>query len=208
MNKLILAFLLGGCMQSHTPPTSFDASIPDVNHPEVIVEDAAIDVQVDAPPAHQNILLIGDSEVMYNHWYFKPMEKDNETVFFDSKPGTTIGWWNFHFKDEMAKYKNIDVVIVFLGTNNFNFTYLQEHQNIIDGIKSSNAKCIWVGPTNVRMKGWKNPHITGKLLKEAVAGTCTYFDTEAADIELADGIHPSRDGAINWLQKIWKVKDD
>ncbi len=180
----------------------------DVDIADVLTEAEPIKGPITAvPPKHQNILLIGDSEVMYSSWYFKPMRKPNETVYFDSKPGTTIGWWNGHFQREMSKYHDIDVVIVFLGTNNFNFNFLQPHENILATLKNSTAKCIWVGPTDVRMRGYKNLHLTGGLIKEAFEGICTYVDTESLNIPLADGVHPSQDGAVKWLTEIWNVKD-
>ena len=159
-------------------------------------------------PAPQRILLIGDSQVRYCDWYFNRanVKQPNETVIFDSKPGTTIGTWNYIFVQEMSKYPHLDMVIIFLGTNNFGFSYLQPHQNILNEIKRRNIKCLWVGPTDVKMKGWKNLHMIGPFIKNAVDGTCTYFDTEQADIELADGVHPTLAGAINWLQLIWEAK--
>ena len=210
MKRFYLApLLLAACQPSNLAPTIIDS-------PDATVKDAGIDVevvdaapeaeQVEAAPVvpqHQNILLIGDSEVQYADWFFKPLRKPNETVFFDSKPGTTIGWWNFGiFHREMSKYPNVDVVIVFLGTNNFNFKYLQPYQSILDEIKARKVKCIWVGPTAVYGK----KHVINSLIKEAVSGTCTYVDTEELDIPLVDGVHPTQPGAVKWLTEIWKVK--
>jgi lysophospholipase L1-like esterase len=184
--------------------------------PDVAVENSVSIVDAGASNAEmadavspQRILLIGDSEVRYNNWYFSAanVKKPTETVFFDSKPGTTIGAWNSIFVSEMAKYPKIDVILIFLGTNNFNFSFLQPHQNILDEVKRRNIKCVWIGPTDVRWSGIKNLHMTGPLIKAAVSSTCTYFDAEAANIELADGIHPTKRGSIKWLTLIWEVKD-
>lgn len=156
-------------------------------------------------PKHQNILIIGDSEALYAGWQVKKVQQDNETVFVDSKPGTTIGWWNYgNFHQEMSKYRNLDIVIVFLGTNNFNFTYLQPYQNILDEIKNRRVKCIWVGPTAVYGK----KHVINTLIKTAVSDTCTYVDTELLDIPLSDGVHPTIPGTIKWLENIWKIKSE
>jgi hypothetical protein len=170
---------------------------------------AMLDAAPPTPPPPQRILLIGDSEVLYLSWYFDRanVKQPNETVLFDSKPGTTIGTWNSIFVQEMSRYPRLDMVIILLGTNNFNFDFLQAHQSILDEVKRRNIKCLWVGPTDVKMKGWKNLHMTGPFIKEAVDGTCTYFDTEAANIELADGVHPTLAGGIKWLQLIWEAKD-
>lgn len=171
-------------------------------------------------PVHHNILLIGDSEVRYVGWHVKSVQQPNESIFVDSKPGTNIiqwnngMWWNghfFNFKSEMAKYPNVDIVIIFLGTNNFNWRFLQPHQNILDEVKRRHIKCIWVGPTNVDARVFHNPritnpHIVNKLLKQDVSSVCTYVDTEQLGIPLVDGVHPTAAGAVKWLQAIWQVK--
>lgn len=201
--------LLAACQPSNLAPTIIDrpdATIKDAGMDAEIVDAATEAEQVEAAPIvpkHQNILLIGDSQVQYADWFFKPLRNKNETVFFDSKPGTTIGWWNYDiFHREMNKYHNIDIVIIFLGTNNSNFTYLQPYHNILDEVKARKIKCIWVGPTAVYGK----KHIINTLIKDAVSETCTYVDTEALDIPLADGVHPTQLGTVKWLTEIWKVK--
>jgi hypothetical protein len=207
MKKILILLLALACHRSRISDLPHQ-TVPEASVNVAEVTDAGMDVTPEAAELkHENILLIGDSEVLYSSWYFKPMRRDNETVYFDSKPGTTIGWWNGVFQKEMSKYHDIDVVIVFLGTNNFNFDYLQPHQHILDTLKASSAKCIWVGPTDVHMKGFTNPHIVNKLLKEEVSSLCTYVDTEQLHIELADGVHPTQAGAVKWLTEIWKVKD-
>ena len=203
-------WLLGCLLACHSQVNDVPLTIAkDVNNSSSVSIDAGEDV-VDTVPVilPKKILLIGDSQVRYLSWYMDRagVKQPNETVFFDSKPGTTILTWNNIFVREMSKYPNIDEVLIFLGTNNFNFGFLQDHQNILNEIKRRNVKCLWIGPTNVRMNGFKNLHMIGPLIKKAVEPVCKFFDTEAAGIELADGIHPSLDGAVKWLRDIWKVK--
>jgi len=206
---------MAACQPSNLAPTATDSSAlagtkdaaTDIEM-DVNVADASAEAeQVEAAPIvpkHQNILIIGDSEVQYADWFFKPFKNPNETVFFDSKPGTGIGWWNAGiFHREMNKFPNVDIVIIFLGTNNVNFKYLEPYQNILDEVKARNVKCIWVGPTAV----YNKQHVINSLIRDAVSGTCTYVDTEALDIPLVDKVHPTQPGAIKWLTEIWKVKE-
>lgn len=219
MNKIfyLVVFFLVACqcpnqsniIQSYNPIVNESAEIQPIDAGIIDVIDQEPIKKEPIVPKHQNILLIGDSEVTYVAWQINKIQQPNETLFIDSKPGTTIGWWNYKvFYNEMSKYPNIDIVIVFLGTNNFNFTYLQPYQNILDVINARKVKCIWVGPTNVNVtvNGYKNQHIIGGLIKNAVSDTCTYVDTEKLDIQLADGVHPTAQGSIKWLTEIWKVK--
>jgi hypothetical protein len=103
----------------------------------------------------------------------------------------------------MRRNAKPDVLIVFLGTVNFNFPYLQPIHNILDEITHRQLTCIWVGPTKV----YGQTHIINQLIKEAVVPTCTYVDTETLDIPLEDGVHPTIPGAIKWLQEIWNIKN-
>lgn len=201
IKKLVLGLaLLAGCTTTHAAPIS--------NTDAMCIEDAEVPVDAseeDAAPKHENILIIGDSQARYAKWQIKKIQRPNETIFIDDKGGTTILWWNNkHFREEMAKFPNIDVVVIFLGTNNFNFTFLQPHQDILDVLHERKLKCIWAGPTKVN--GQK--HIINKLIKDAVSGTCSYVDAEELNIPLADGVHPTPDGTVKWLQEIWKVKDE
>jgi len=173
-----------------------------------VPEQEKVDASVNTKPAKQNILLIGDSEVVYSEMYFRraKVKQSNETVFFDSKPGTTIEWWNGNnrFKNEFARYRNIDFIIIFLGTNNWRSTSLPSHQNILNEVAAHKIKCLWVGPVKRYGKSTK----INQLLKPAIeqSGICSYFDTEEADIELFDGIHPTQPATIKWLNAIWKMK--
>ena len=196
-----------GLVACHPAPTYtttvFDASADT----PVSVIDAGEDVsdggiEADTP---KQILLVGDSQVLYAKWYMARagVQKPNETLFYDSHPGTTILTWNRIFVREMSKFPKMDEVLIFLGTNNNNFTYLQPLDNILGEVKRENVKCVWVGGTEV----YHHHHpIINNLIRNAVSPTCQFFDTEAAGIDLIDGVHPSPEGAKKWLKLIWDFK--
>ena len=200
-----LLVALIGCRSNHVQ----QSNAPTSPHQSEIVdsgeEAGIVDAGIDIAAAPTTTLLIGDSQVLYAGYYFgkSNVKHDNETVLFDSKPGTTILTWNNIFVREMNKFPHVDTVVIFLSTNNHNFNFVQPHDNILNEIKHRQVRCIWVGGTNVYGKRWP----IYAMVKAAVEPTCTYFDTENAGIELADGVHPSKDGMIKWLTLIWQVKD-
>ena len=208
MRSLLLISMLLACQAE--PVNTF---VPAANRSEAPIKDAEQSVgepiaitteAIPDPPKPKVILLIGDSEVMYMDWFFSRahVKQPNETVLFDSKPGTTIGTWNFIFVSEMARYQKVDEVLIFLGTNNFNFPFLQNHDNILNEVKRRKVKCLWIGPTKVYGKH----HPINEMIKQAVEPTCTFFNTEEDGIELQDGVHPTLAGGIKWLKDIWSVK--
>lgn len=202
--------LLVACHSDFVPfPSAVDTSTNQCIVDADAIENGAPETIVLPPPAPKSperILLIGDSQVQYMDWYFSraKVKHENETVFFDSKPGTTIGTWNNYFISEISKYPNLDVVIIFLATNNNNFRYLQPMYNILNEVKRRKLKCLWVGGTEVY---GKHHPIINNLVHQAVEPTCTFFDTEEAGIDLLDQVHPSLRGGIKWLQLIWAAKD-
>jgi hypothetical protein len=162
-------------------------------------EDAGTDV---APP-HQNITIVGDSTAGYASWKLNDVRQPNETITVHYKGGTPITYWNDgHFTEALNQSPRTDVVIIFLGTVNFNFPWLPSVQRILNEVTARHLKCIWVGPTAVH--GEK--HVINTLLKNKVTPTCAYIDTESLNIPLGDGVHPTPDGTVKWLKEIWKVK--
>ena len=133
-NKWYLLLALLACNPDyHTSPSIIDVvdSTPpllvDAGTNEVGVVDAA-------SRSPERILLIGDSQVFYASNYLPrtTIKRSSETVFFDSKPGTTIGYWNNIFASEMTRYPRMDTVLIFLGTNNWPFVkYHQPLDNIV-----------------------------------------------------------------------------
>lgn len=94
--------------------------------------------------------------------------------------------------------RKIDRVIVFLGTNNYYDSSLPSVEGVLQVIRSTGAKCTWVGPPKVNNRPWK----LNNDLRSAVESTCTYVDSQQLAIELRDGIHPTDKGAQEWARKI------
>ena len=204
MRRWLLACLMACHAQSLDIPVAIGNDASPVSMIDA-GEERSEDV-IDAAPAPQRILLIGDSQVRYLSWYFEraQVKQPNETVLFDSHPGYTILAMNRIFVAEMNKYPNIDEVIIFLGTNNHNFNFLQPLDNILNEVKRRQVKCLWVGGTEV----YHHHHpVINNLIKNAVQPICSFFDTEAKEISLLDEVHPDLEGGKKWLREIWKVKD-
>lgn len=153
--------------------------------------------------APQKILVLGDSEAGAVSPSLKNVLLPGETTELEYKSGSSIEYWaRGKFHEALGHHFVPDVIIVFLGTNNYGYQTLPDVTPILDEIVQTHAKCIWVGPTSVNGQKWK----IDKLLKKAVSGQCSYVDTEELDIELADGIHPTQVGVTKWLNEIWSVK--
>ena len=151
---------------------------------------------------HDNILVIGDSLACGSKWRANEVKKDNESLQWDCKVGSPIEFWskNGAAKRALDAHPKTDSVIIFLGTNNYTNVKLPDVEPLLKEVRDRNLRCTWVGPTAVRGKKTAlNP-----LLKAAVEKTCKYVDAE--DIPLGDGIHPTMDGWLTLLTKIWKVK--
>lgn len=185
-----------------------------------VVEQPAVATSAEPPvvvptkhfvPASRRILIIGDSEACavkpYAYSEFKKQDVLHQmpvdTVDVECKGGTTVPYWGAqgHLKEALQKHPNPDTVIVFLGTNHYGQNKAPDVSVVLDGIENSGAQCVWVGNTAVDGKRWK----INKLIHDAVTPRCKYFDTEAADIPLADNAHPSVQGAIKWLRLVWGV---
>lgn len=205
-----LHFILPFLLACRTEPASIAPVALDV----ISISDTVIDAgqdEVGAPDVaapSQRILLIGDSQVFYMQVIFDRanVKKSNETVMFDSHPGFTILAMDRIFVAEMSKYPRLDEVIIFLGTNNWPFDkWQQPMDDILREVQRRNVKCLWVGPTEVYHKVDRVKALN-KEIKTTIAGVCDFFDTQAAGIELQDGVHPSIEGGKKWLQEIWKAK--
>lgn len=174
-----------------------------------IIEEENSIRQEDIKPDTQNILIVGDSEAVFVSHYLKEVKKPTETIYVNAKSGTGIQYWSGDkFKNVLSEHPNIDVVIIFLGTNNIAFysrdKKLPDTNNILENIKSNNINCIWVGPPKV----YGSKHLINEPLKNAVEPICTYLSSEDLDIPLIDNVHPTPDGSIKWLKEVWKIKDD
>lgn len=212
LRNLIFATLIACNRPTVVDPPSQPTPVADV------VELAEAAVVTDAAPPQKvmravsrQILIVGDSEACA----VKPLaqkvfdEQDKsvgiptDRVSVECKGGTTVAYWGAqgHLKEALAKHPNQDVVVVFLGTNHYGQSKTPDVSIVLDGIENSGAQCVWVGNTAVDGRRWK----INKLIHDAVTPRCRYFDTEAANIPLADNAHPTSAGAIKWLRLVWEV---
>jgi hypothetical protein len=176
------------------------------------VPEAAASVIVVPPPpipVPRHVLIVGDSEACATGRYAKDAVKQfnddhgqpHDTIDVECKGGTQVRYWGKegHLRDALSKHPNPDNIVIFLGTNHYTETKAPDVSIVLDLVKQSGARCTWVGNTAVNGKKWK----INKLMRDAVTPTCDYFDTEAANIALPDGVHPWGDGAIKWIKLVW-----
>lgn len=151
--------------------------------------------------AERRILIVGDSEACAVSWQVKRVKLPTDTVDVECKGGTTVPYWGSqgHLKMALDKHLKPDVLLVFLGTNHYGQVVTPDVKPILDIIKDRELTCMWIGNTAVKGKKWK----INKLIRDAVTPTCSYFDTEEANIPLPDGVHPDGIGAVKWLKLIW-----
>lgn len=149
----------------------------------------------------EKILIVGDSEACaMKYGAVKAVQTSEEKVDIDCVGGTRVSYWeNGRMKQALSKDK-YDVVIVFLGTNDYGMK--PDPTKVVQAITDSGAACVWAGPTLVR--GQKS--VTNEHLKSRVA-PCVYLDTQALGVPLADGVHPTGAGAVKWLAKVWELKN-
>lgn len=149
-------------------------------------------------------LIIGDSQVGSVQRRLKEVREPNEIIDTDFKNGTSIQYWaeQGNFVKALSRHPQPDIVVVFLGTNNYSNKTCPNVTPILDEIVKRGIKCVWVGPVEVRGRKWP---ING-LIKQAVTPTCTYVDTENFSIPLEDGVHPTYTGILKWLRAVWSMK--
>lgn len=153
---------------------------------------------------HDNILILGDSLACGSQMRVKEFLKQNESVVYDCKVGSTLQQWNSEkAKIAFERNKDISSVIVFLGTNNYTATKMPEISNILGEIEKHNVKCTWIGPTAVRGKQWQ----INQLIKEAVSKNCDFVDITDSEILLQDGIHPTFSSWFTILKRTWEIRE-
>ena len=196
--------VLMGCVPSAVVTSTQDVTIPQVESvPSPVVVDIPPPVVVELVPAPRRILIVGDSEACAVSPYVKLVKDPLDTVDVDCKGGTTVPYWSLlgNFRAALSRHPKPDSVLIFLGTNHYSDpkANVPGVKNILGLVQERNINCVWVGNTAVHGKHWP----INVTLKNAVTPTCDYFDTEQAGIQLSDGVHPTREGAIKWLKAIW-----
>jgi hypothetical protein len=145
------------------------------------------------------VLLVGDSEAGAVQPYLSSVLRPGETAFVSSVVGSRIeAWSNGQITTAIVNAKP-DVVVVFLGTNNY---YDTTAPNLAPIFAQLPARSVWVGPTSVQGKSWP---IDGWLRTAVAARGIPYVDTESLGIPLRDGVHPTPAGAVTWLKTIWPI---
>lgn len=208
MRRLLDAFFvtLFVCTSVYAPSTAL-ASAPDAG----TASSDVVPLWLPAPSARR-ILVIGDSEACAIAPYVRQIDRTLQAdlggppddIDIECKVSTTVQYWGAQGNLQLAlgRHPKPDAVVVFLGTNHYwQRDVAPDVSPILKLIASRGAPCTWVGNTAVRGRKWP---ING-LLKAAVTPQCTYFDTEAANIELHDGIHPTRQGATKWIRLVWPM---
>lgn len=157
----------------------------------------------------RDVLLVGDSEACMVATVIKDVvpQADAElniptdTVEVECKAGTVIQYWaeGRFFERALKAHPNATNVVVFLGTNHYWNTELPSPKLILDQIVDKKLGCTWVGNTAVYGKKWS----INSMLQTAVEPTCSYFDTEAQNVALWDGVHPGPTAAKKWLKAVW-----
>ena len=213
LSSAFLVLALGCQAQQPSAPVANDAAftVP-VAAPQPVAAPEPVDA---APRTHlvgRHVLVVGDSEACAVGSYINLKKtvaainaeagQPTDSVEVDCKGGTVVPYWGSggNFRAALGRHPTADTVLVFLGTNHYwNQKDTPNVAPILDLVRERKLSCVWVGNTAVHGHHWN----VNNLLREAVTPTCSYFDTEAADIPLADGVHPSPAGATKWIRLIW-----
>lgn len=208
-----LLLVLAGCNTCYIQPSE---TTPPIASHDVVTMDAVptpqpsaapiVDAESAPPPkaASRHILIVGDSEACAVASQVKNAKLPTDTVDVDCKGGTVVQYWaaGGHFRSALARHPHPDAVLIFLGTNHYwNQNDTPDVKPILDLVQEQGLSCVWVGNTAVKGKHWN----INNLLRAAVTPACSYFDTEAADIPLADGVHPGPAAALKWLNAVWPM---
>jgi hypothetical protein len=156
-------------------------------------------------------MIIGDSEACAVGNYAQEVANSvddginmpHSVIEIDCKGSTTVQYWGSggNFRAALEKHPRVDTVVIFLGTNHYMSVVTPPTKPILDIVKERNISCVWVGNVAVNGRHWR----VNDMLRKAVEPTCTYFDSEVAAISLADGVHPTKAGAVKWLQRVWPL---
>ncbi len=142
--------------------------------------------------------IAGDSEAGATYGALKSELPTGSQTVLTYEVSSRIEKWSSGKMLASRPARKVDHVIVFLGTNNYYDSKLPSVDGVLQVVRSTGAKCTWVGPPKVNGRSWK---LNGEL-KAAVEPLCKYVDSQQIPIQLRDGIHPSPQGAQVWARKI------
>lgn len=146
----------------------------------------------------QTCWIAGDSEAGATHAALRSALPPGSQTVLTYEVSSRIEKWAGGKMAASKPARKVDRIIVFLGTNNYYDSKLPSVEGVLRVVRSTGAKCIWVGPPKVNNRPWK----LNNDLKSAVEPLCTYVDSQQLAIELRDGIHPTDKGAQEWARKI------
>lgn len=204
---MIHAFCAMSCVSTAVIPSPTHvpkvAETPGLVRLPVTLDPVVITVAGLKRAAHRHVLIIGDSEACAVVPYVRRVAEPGDVIDSDCKKGSHVqDWASGRLTADLDRFSVVDDVVIFLGTNHYeNQVDTPPVGPILDTIKQRNLGCVWVGNTAVHGRRW---HVN-EALQRVVSPTCDYFDTEAADIPLVDGIHPTQSGAVKWLSAVWPM---
>jgi lysophospholipase L1-like esterase len=149
-------------------------------------------------PETKTYWIAGDSEAGATHAALKAELSTGTQTVLTYEVSSRIEKWAAGKMQASKPARKVDYVIVFLGTNNYYDANLPSVDGVLQVVRSTGARCVWVGPPKVNGKPWK----LNADLRKAVESVCVYVDSQQVAIELHDGIHPSPKGAQVWARKI------
>ena len=208
LHTALSALMLVGCSLSaevKIDSRPIDAAIEEIS-PEAIVSVPVVEHPKELASRH--ILIIGDSEACAIGAVVKKeaaritdsRNEPRDQISVVCKAGTRVEYWSSgKFSAALQRHPDVDTVLVFLGTNHYGSRRVPNVVPILDEVDNRQLTCIWSGNTAVHGKSWP----MNEILKTAVSPDCDYFDTESLKIDLADGIHPTTQGAVAWVDALW-----
>ena len=145
------------------------------------------------PPPPPTLHIVGDSQACGAGMAAAKVEETKAwaRVKTTCKGGTPVRYWNGHIAD--VGLRPGDSVLVYLGSNDWGA--VSDPTEVLAKIKASGAKCVWVGPPQIRGKDGAAPRLKEKVTAD---GTCAYLDSRELRLQQPDGVHTSEPG--RWLR--------
>lgn len=107
------------------------------------------------------------------------------------KVGTPVRYWAERIDD--VDLKPNDSILIFLGSNDWGGS--PDVKPLLEKVKISGAKCVWVGPPLIRGKDGAAPRLKEKITLDK---TCVYLDSRELHLQQPDGVHTSE--PVRWLR--------
>jgi lysophospholipase L1-like esterase len=113
----------------------------------------------------------------------------------ECKIGSRTADWNAEIKN--VPFAPGDWVLLFLGSNEMTST--PDPTPIAKHVLGRGGRLVWVGPPTIRgARGAFPESVRAKLQPLGVP----YFDSRTLKLEQSDGVHPTPDEAVRWMQAV------